>query len=581
MASVQTAKYDGRYLKLTVVEESTSIENNTSTLRWTLESLGGVQAWYTIYNWGVTIDGQEIYPITTTGYNTGKFPASKGSRTGTVTVVHNDDGTAPDVSFTLYGKVYYSGTASFTGSISLTTIPRASVPSILPNTFNIGNTITIKTNRKSTRFKHNVILYFGTYSYQIATNVTDTVTFNTSTIANNMYQQIPNAPYGIGNITLETYDGSTYIGTQYSTFTARVANSEPVFDTSYLDTNATTVAITNNNQQIIRNNSTLQVNVTNAVARNYATLSSVRVTINGVTYDGTFSGSSATFNIGTLNISSNTTAQVKVTDSRGFSLTKSLNIIVLDWELPTAIITLQRENNFYSETNINVNADYSSLDGKNTITIKVRDKKTTEGSYGAYTTLQDDVTSQLTLDNNYAWDVQVLVQDLIGSTTYNLVLSRGMPIVFFDRLKSSTGFNCFPQNNQSVEIDGKTIFDAIYPVGSIYLSVNNTDPSTLFGGTWVQIKDQFLLSAGDTYAGGSTGGDATHKHVLPIGFDNTSLYGYGDSDYFPAFGSGVRSNVNRISTAINTDTGAVRIGSTDSASSLPPYIAVYVWKRTA
>lgn len=580
MASVQTAKYDGRYLRLTVVEESTSIENNTSTLRWTLESLGGVQAWYTIYNWGVTIDGQEIYPITTTGYNTGKFPASKGSRTGTVTVVHNDDGTAPDVSFTLYGKVYYSGTASFTGSISLTTIPRASVPSILPNTFNIGNTITIKTNRKSTRFKHNVILYFGTYSYQIATNVTDTVTFNTSTIANNMYQQIPNAPYGIGNITLETYDGSTYIGTQYSTFTARVANSEPGFDTSYLDTNATTVAITNNNQQIIRNNSTLQVNVTNAVARNYATLSSVRVTINGVTYDGTFSGSSATFNIGTLNISSNTTAQVKVTDSRGFSLTKSLNIIVLDWELPTAIITLQRENNFYSETNINVNADYSSLDSKNIITIKVREKKTTEVNYGAYTTLQDNVTTQLTLDNNYAWDVQVLVQDLIGSTTYNLVLSRGMPIVFFDRKRSSTGFNCFPQQDQSVEINGKNIFDAIYPVGSIYLSVNNTDPSTLFGGTWVQIKDQFLLSAGDTYAGGSTGGDATHKHVLPIGFDNTSLYGYGDSDYFPAFGSGVRSNVNRISTAINTDTGAVRIGSTDSASSLPPYIAVYVWKRT-
>ena len=106
MASVQTAKYDGRYLKLTVVEESTSIENNSSTLRWTLESIGGVQAWYTIYNWGVTIGDQVIYPIQTTGYSTGVFPASKGSRTGTVTIVHNDDGTASDVSFTLNGKVY-------------------------------------------------------------------------------------------------------------------------------------------------------------------------------------------------------------------------------------------------------------------------------------------------------------------------------------------------------------------------------------------------------------------------------------------------------------------------------------------
>lgn len=581
MASVQTASYDGRYLKLTVVEESTSIENNSSTLRWTLESIGGVQAWYTIYNWGVTIGDQVIYPIQTTGYSTGKFPASKGSRTGTVNIIHNADGTAPDVSFTLNGKVFKSGTASFTGSIPLTTIPRASIPSITPNTFNIGDTLTINTNRKSTQFTHTVTLYFGNYSYQIATGVGDAVIFNTSTIASYMYQQIPTASEGVGNITLETYNGSTYIGTEYSTFIAKVTNSSPTFDTAYLDTNATTTAITGNNQQIIRNNSTLQVNITNALAKNYATLNSAKVTINGTDYTAVFSGGNATFNIGTLNISSNTTAVVTVTDSRGISTTKNLSLIVLDWELPTAIITLQRENNFYSETDINVNAEYSSLDNKNTISIKVRYKKVSDASYGAYTDLQDDVTSQLTLDNNYQWNVQVLLQDKLGSTTYNLLLSRGMPIVFFDRLKSSTGFNCFPQNDQSVEIDGKTVIDMIYPVGSIYLSVNNTDPSTLFGGTWEQIKDQFLLSAGDTYAGGSTGGSSTHKHVLPIGFDNTSLYGYGDSNYFPAFGSGVRSNVNRIATPINDDTGAVRIGSTDAGDSMPPYLAVYVWKRTA
>lgn len=581
MASVQTTSYDGRYLKLTVVEESTSIETNTSTLRWTLESIGGSVPWYTIYNWGVTIGDQEIYPIKTTSYNTGVFPASKGSRTGTVTIVHNDDGTAPDVSFTLYGRVYYSGTRSFTGSISLTTIARASIPSITPNTFNIGDTITINTNRKSTQFTHTVTLYFGNYSYQIATGVTDTITFNTSTIANNMYQEIPTAKQGVGNITLETYNGSTYIGTKYSTFIAKVTNANPVFDVQYYDSNSTTANITHNGQQIIQNNSTLTILITNAGARKYATLVNASVTINGIKTTYSLSGTSLTINAGTLDVSSNLTVPVTVTDSRGNSTTTNLNVQVLAWSLPTAIISLQRENNYYSETNINVNAEYSSLDSKNTITIKVREKKTTEVNYGAYTNLQDDVTSQLTLDNNYAWNVQVLVQDLIGSTTYNLVLSRGMPIVFFDRLKSSTGFNCFPQNSESVEVSGKTIVDMIYPVGSIYLSVNNTDPSTLFGGTWVQIKDQFLLSAGDTYAGGSTGGDATHKHVLPIGFDNTSLYGYGDNDYFPAFGSGVRSNVHRISTAINTDTGAVRIGSTDSASSLPPYIAVYVWKRTA
>ena len=57
----------------------------------------------------------------------------------------------------------------------------------------------------------------------------------------------------------------------------------------------------------------------------------------------------------------------------------------------------------------------------------------------------------------------------------------------------------------------KALLDMAHPIGSIYRSVNATNPATLFGGTWEQIKDCFLLSAGDTYAAGSTGGEATHK----------------------------------------------------------------------
>ena len=56
----------------------------------------------------------------------------------------------------------------------------------------------------------------------------------------------------------------------------------------------------------------------------------------------------------------------------------------------------------------------------------------------------------------------------------------------------------------------QTMLNAVYPVGSIYMSVNSTSPSSLFGGTWVQLKDRFLLGAGDTYSAGATGGAATH-----------------------------------------------------------------------
>ena len=59
----------------------------------------------------------------------------------------------------------------------------------------------------------------------------------------------------------------------------------------------------------------------------------------------------------------------------------------------------------------------------------------------------------------------------------------------------------------SAGIDKQSVIDTVYPVGSLYWSSKDTDPSTLFGGTWVQIKDRFVLACGDTYKTvGATGG---------------------------------------------------------------------------
>lgn len=118
----------------------------------------------------------------------------------------------------------------------------------------------------------------------------------------------------------------------------------------------------------------------------------------------------------------------------------------------------------------------------------------------------------------------------------------------------------------------------LYPVGSIYMSVNSTDPSTLFGGTWEQIEDVFLLSAGSTYTAGNTGGSATHYHKTPIGFDSSNIYGY-LVDSVPAYGSEVVSATG-VTVGAST-TSALRIAYTEESSSLPPYLVVYMWKRTA
>lgn len=379
--------------------------------------------------------------------------------TGQTTIYHNADGTKTSSASAYCYNSYWGISESFSGNFTLPTIPRASTPSISPSsTFNIGDTITINTNRASTSFTHTLSLTFGSYSYQIATGVTDSTTLDTSTIANNLYQQIPNAAQGTGTLTCVTYSGSTTIGTKTLSFTAKVVNSNPTFDQAYQDINPTTIAITDDSTYIIRNQSHLQIYVTNTSAKNYATLASLKAVIEGVEYVGDLRGTGGSIETGTLNIASDTVAQVILTDSRGISTTKNLSIKILNWELPTAIISLGRQNNFYSETDIKVDANYSYLTvdniNKNTITIKVRSKKTTDQSYGAYTTLQDNVTTTLTLDNNYQWDVQVLLQDRLGSTTYNLAIDRGIPIIFFDRLRRSVGVDCFPQYDSSFEVNG-------------------------------------------------------------------------------------------------------------------------------
>ena len=133
----------------------------------------------------------------------------------------------------------------------------------------------------------------------------------------------------------------------------------------------------------------------------------------------------------------------------------------------------------------------------------------------------------------------------------------------------------------------KGLIDFIYPVGSIYMSINSTDPTNLFGGVWEQIEDRFLLSAGTTYTAGSTGGKAEHRHVIPFGFDENRVYMHTNgTEKIPAYGSDVHyedlPTTDYLSFAGNyEDTSAIRIAYTTTNNNIPPYYAVYMWQRTA
>ena len=118
----------------------------------------------------------------------------------------------------------------------------------------------------------------------------------------------------------------------------------------------------------------------------------------------------------------------------------------------------------------------------------------------------------------------------------------------------------------------------VYPVGSIYMSINNVSPATLFGGKWVQIKGRFLLGASDVYKANTTGGEATHalttdempNHQHSIWFPNSGGEQSAEIGY-PEAGSSKTYYAEASKTA-----GA---GGGAAHNNMPPYLVVYMWRR--
>lgn len=143
--------------------------------------------------------------------------------------------------------------------------------------------------------------------------------------------------------------------------------------------------------------------------------------------------------------------------------------------------------------------------------------------------------------------------------------------------KLVSGTNIKTINGQSVLGSGDI---QSYPIGSIYQSTSATSPSTLFGGTWEQIKDVFLLAAGDTYTGGSTGGEATH--TLSVSEMPKHSHNYLGTVAAQPSGSTYAETVGYGSSATGGTSLTPRYAGEGVAhNNMPPYLTVYVWKRIA
>lgn len=130
------------------------------------------------------------------------------------------------------------------------------------------------------------------------------------------------------------------------------------------------------------------------------------------------------------------------------------------------------------------------------------------------------------------------------------------------------------------------ILEAVYPVGSIYMSVNSTSPATLFGGTWEAIQGKFLLGAdGGAYKAGNTGGEATHTLTVDEMPKHTHSMYSGNSGapetWEPDGGSYLVDSVTQDKHTWWASLGMNYAGGGAEHNNMPPYLAVYIWKRTA
>lgn len=379
--------------------------------------------------------------------------AISAAKSGTYTIT----GRSANTAYTIYTRVRRKDSQLTTDSTGLSvTTYQYPYANSMPN-FTIGNDVTIGIYNPLGR-----TVTLKMLAADDTTIATKTVTgtsvngFNTSTMQTLLYNSIPSATSGTYKISC-TYSSQTQTKTG-GTYSVNASQCKPsIASATYVDANASTVAITGDSSKIVRTLSQVTFTGSSCAAQKGASVSSVSVSVNGLSYAMTLSGGAvktATKTGVTINSGSNVTATITVTDSRGYTASASVTVKMVNWQLPTGIISLKRHDNYYSDVDLKCDASWTSI-GSNTCTITYKCRIVGSGSWTVTGTLSDNVTVTITLDNQSAWEVWVILTDSFGgTTTYKLQLSRGMPIAFFDRLKSSVGINCFPQSGGSLELGG-------------------------------------------------------------------------------------------------------------------------------
>lgn len=501
---------NGYTLVLTITETATSIENNTSTLSYTLKLHSGNVNHFVDFGIGASLymEGERVAyrdrdtaPQMSIGFN-----SSITLLSGTKTIAHTASGSknvslswSMQMASTSYTPGNMPSSGSYSDTFTCTTIPRATTPTLSSSSVNIGDSVTISVSgRASTSFSHVLTYSIGSASGSIATLNTSTTSYSW-TLPASIANQIPNATSGAVTITCTTKNGSTVVGSKNVTLTAKVPNTSTYQPTisnfAATEQNATVTGLNLGASYVVQGKSKVTISGTGS-GKNGATIKTVTYSVAGKTV-------SSRENI-PITTSGSVTISMTVKDSRGYSTTSSVTRTSLPYAAPSASTRkFFRANSSGTAQNTGeylgyqIAAVYSYLNGKNTHTwaLHVQQKgsqswtSVASGNSGSasspnYNINASGVSSSAVLGADNSYTARLTLTDAFGSTEFKADISTGFTTVdyndsgkgiAFGKASEIDAFEC----NMSEELRGQfriwgdILFDNVEQTGQRVVRFGN------------------------------------------------------------------------------------------------------------
>lgn len=415
-------------VRAVVTEQSQSVANNTTSLKVSLQ-LGRdvvsslIYAYSTTWYINVGASGSGDQTLASFEWDPATAGTWKEIASRTVTVAHDADGTKKNLAisakwFNTHGVTPTESSVS--GSVTLTTIPRATTPTT-PISVTMGSSATITLPRASSTFTHTLTYTFGGASGTIATGAGASATWSVPLALAN---QVPNAVSGSGTITCKTYSGSTLIGTKSVRFTAAVPSSV-VPTISNVAISEATAGLNAQFGQYVQGKSTLRIQTTRSGAYG-SSITKTAVTVAGATLTG------ADVTTAVITSSGSLTVSITVTDSRGRTASTTRTVSVTAYSAPTATVSGVRaasngtaaQDGEYLRYNVQYNI--SPVGNRNTATVRLQYKAASASTWSnvaTWTTYSQTITGAVTasaiLDGNTTYNLRLMVQDYFGTLYFN------------------------------------------------------------------------------------------------------------------------------------------------------------------